>query len=366
MAANPKTVVPPALALPAIEDAFPRNLHPYWPRLQEKTRSWLLEKRLMPADKVEKYADGLCYTNLVAGYYLGAPDALLSAIADFSAWFFAWDDRHDRDVIHARPANWRRLAVQLHAATEAPQLHLDHKDPLVAGYADCVHRFYGFRSRAWSARFARRFHVVIDAYDQEFHNRMSGTVPSVDEYIALRRNTFAHWIWIDLLEATAEYELPSWVRKNEAFIRAALACQDFSAWYNDLCSLPKELAGEELHNLGISLIKYEGLSVREATAEVHRRVQGTVDDFLAAEKEVAQLADSVEQLGQHGKELADAIRSCTGNMRNWFSSVYWFHHESGRYAVDNWDDRATPPYISDEPGRPAGEHEQSDQVGEHA
>ncbi|MZD06453.1 multidrug MFS transporter, partial [Streptomyces sp. SID5785] len=51
VAAYPETVVPPALALPAIEDAFPRNLHPYWPRLQEKTRSWLLEKRLMPADK---------------------------------------------------------------------------------------------------------------------------------------------------------------------------------------------------------------------------------------------------------------------------------------------------------------------------
>src|SRR4051794_11544193 len=57
-------VVPPSLALPVIESAFPRRLHPYWPRLQEKTRRWLLEKRLMPADKVQEYADGLCYTDL--------------------------------------------------------------------------------------------------------------------------------------------------------------------------------------------------------------------------------------------------------------------------------------------------------------
>ncbi|MGW3726139.1 multidrug MFS transporter, partial [Streptomyces sp. NPDC000851] len=45
--------IPPSLSLPMIEAAFPRQLHPYWPRLQEKTRTWLLEKRLMPADKVE-------------------------------------------------------------------------------------------------------------------------------------------------------------------------------------------------------------------------------------------------------------------------------------------------------------------------
>ncbi|MGY0018561.1 terpene synthase family protein [Streptomyces sp. cg35] len=361
MPAYPQTAVPPALALPVIEDAFPRNLHPYWPKLQEKTRSWLLEKRLMPADKVEKYADGLCYTDLMAGYYMGAPNEVLAAICDYSAWFFVWDDRHDRDVIHGRTTSWRRLAVQLHAATEAPQLHLRHKDPLVAAFAESVDRLYGSLSRTWSARFARHFHVVIDAYDQEFHNRMTGTVPSVDEYISLRRNTFAHWIWLDLLEPTAQYELPAWVRKNAAFTRAALACQDFAAWYNDLCSLPKELAGDELHNLGISLIKHEGLSLQEAIVEVRRRVQGTIEEFLAAEVEVEQLAVATENIGPHGRELATAIRSCVGNMRNWFSSVYWFHHESGRYAVDSWDDRSTPPYVTDD--EPT---EQTNQVGECA
>ncbi|GDY62908.1 hypothetical protein SAV14893_023010 [Streptomyces avermitilis] len=103
-----------------IETDFPRQLHPYWPRLQEKTRSWLLEKRLMPADKVEEYADGLCYTDLMAGYYIGAPDEVLQAIADYSAWFFVWDDRHDRDVIHRRATAWRQLRFQLHTALDSP------------------------------------------------------------------------------------------------------------------------------------------------------------------------------------------------------------------------------------------------------
>ncbi|WP_099055058.1 epi-isozizaene synthase [Streptomyces fodineus] len=341
-------VVPPSLALPVIESAFPRQLHPYWPRLQHKTRLWLLEKRLMPADKVQEYADGLCYTDLMAGYYLGAPDEVLQAIADYSAWFFVWDDRHDRNVVHGRAGAWRRLRYRLHAALDAPRHHLHHPDPLVAGFADSVLRLYGFLSRTWNLRFARHFHAVIEAYDREFRNRTAGYIPGVEEYLALRRHTFAHWIWTDLLEPSAGCELPAIVRKNPAYRRAALLSQEFAAWYNDLCSLPKEIAGDEVHNLGISLITHEGLSLEESVDEVRRRVEECISQFIEAEEDALRFADSLADGTVQGKELSAAVRACVGNMRNWFSSVYWFHHESGRYMVDTWDDRSTPPYVTNE------------------
>ncbi|MEU2282780.1 epi-isozizaene synthase [Streptomyces sp. NPDC013178] len=340
--------VPPSLSLPVIEAAFPRQLHPYWPRLQEKTRSWLLEKRLMPADKVAEYADGLCYTDLMAGYYLGASDEVLQAIADYSAWFFVWDDRHDRDVVHDRAAAWRQLRFRLHAALDAPTAHLHHEDPLVAGLADSVGRLYSFLPGTWNARFARHFHEVIEAYDREFRNRVEGRIPTVAEYLALRRLTFAHWIWTDLLEQSAGCELPDAVRKHPAYRRAALLSQEFAAWYNDLCSLPKEIAGDEVHNLGISLVTHEGLTLEEAVDEVRRRVEECISEFLAVEKDVLRLADRLDDGTVHGKQLGTAVRDCVENMRNWFSSVYWFHHESGRYMVDSWDDRSTPPYVNNE------------------
>ncbi|MFJ6647576.1 epi-isozizaene synthase [Streptomyces sp. NPDC091290] len=340
--------VPPSLSLPVIEEAFPRQLHPYWPRLQEKTRTWLLEKRLMPADKVEEHADGLCYTDLMAGYYTEAPEDVLQAIADYSAWFFVWDDRHDRDIVHRRPAAWRRLRTRLHAALDAPENHLRHADPLVAGLADSLVRLYSFLSPSWNTRFARHFHAVIDAYDREFVNRTEGRIPTVDEYLALRRLTFAHRIWTDLLEPSAQLELPDPVRKHPAYVRAALLSQDFAAWYNDLCSLPKEIAGDEVHNLGISLVTHERLTLEEAIAEIRRRVDSCISEFLVAEREAQEFADSLSDGTRRGKELGAAVRTCVGDMRNWFSSVYWFHHESGRYKVDSWDDRSTPPYVSNE------------------
>jgi epi-isozizaene synthase len=340
--------VPPALSLPVIEAAFPRRLHPYWPRLQENTRSWLLKKRLMPADKVEEYADGLCYTDLMAGYYLGAPDEVLQAIADYSAWFFVWDDRHDRDIVHRRPVAWRRLRLRLHAALESPRDHLHHQDPLVVGFADSVVRLYSYLGPTWNARFARHFHAVIDAYDREFRNRTLGRVPRVDAYLELRRLTFAHWIWTDLLELSAGRELPDTVRKHPAYRRAALLSQEFAAWYNDLCSLPKEIAGDEVHNLGISLIQHEGMTLEEAVRDVRRRIEECISEFLAAEKEALQFADTLADGTVPGKELSVAVRAIVANMRNWFSTVYWFHHESGRYRVDSWDDRSTPPYVNNE------------------
>jgi epi-isozizaene synthase len=331
------------LALPVVETDFPRRLDPYWPLVRDSAHEWLLHSRLMSSEVVRNHADDLRYTDLVAGYYVGGPAMVLSAIVDFSGWFFVWDDRHDRDISHRRDDAWARRSDALHAAVENPHAHLGHPDPLVAAFSDAVSRLYSFLSDRWNARFAGHFHPVIDAYDQEFHNRVTGTVPTVAEYVELRRHTFGHWVWLDLLELTAQHELPRQVRDSDAYRRAGLASQDFSAWYNDLCSLPKELAAADVHNLGISLIHHDGLTMPQAVAEVHRRVSARVTDFREAEEDVLRLLAKPGMAPQ----LRDAVRSCLFNMRNWISSVYWFHHESGRYRVKAWDDPSLPPYVND-------------------
>ena len=103
-----------------------------------------------------------------------------------------------------------------------------------------------------------------------------------------------------------------------------------------------------MHNLGISLITHEKLTLEEAITEVRRRVEECISEFLDAEQGALRLADTLDDGTVGGKETSAAVRACVGNMRNWFSSVYWFHHESGRYRVDSWDDRSTPPYVNNE------------------
>lgn len=273
-----------------VEVGFPRHLDPYLDRVRASSRAWLREQRLELSSE-----DALRYPELVAGYYVGGPVPVLSAIVDFSCWFFVWDDQHDQDVAHRRAPAWWRRSDALCAAVETPQDFMRHPDPLVTNGSSST--------------------------------RVGGTVPTLAEHLELRRHTFAHRLWLDLLELTARYELPDWLRDSDAYRRAGLASQDFCAWYNDLCSLSKDLAAGDVHNIGICLVHHQGLTAREAADETHRMVCGRLDDFRAAEREVLDLVAGVPP------RLRTAVHSCLFNMRNWISSTYWFHHES-RYVSD--------------------------------
>jgi epi-isozizaene synthase len=335
--------VPPELAIPLVETAFHRDRHADWPRLREHSHAWLLAQRLMPVDIAQNHADGLRYTNLIAGYYVGASSAALEMISDFSIWFFVWDDFHGRCAFHRHDQAWQRLKRDLHLALDAPEWHLRDADPLVAGLADCVHRFNAQLPRRWADRFALHFHEVIDGYDQEYAQRIVNQVPDVETYKALRCLTFGYWVWLDCLELAAGCELPPDIIAWDEYRRAGLASQEFSGWYNDLCSLPKELAAGEIHNLGICLIRHDGLSLEQATIETRRRIEERVKDFLLAEQQV------LHRLERSGlpPDVDKAVRHCVLNMRNWISSVYWFHHESSRYRVADWQDSSQPPYVHD-------------------
>lgn len=329
------------LGLQEIEVGFTRRFDRHREQVRASSHAWLREQRLMPADLVCEQAEDLRYPDLVAGYYVGGPAPVLSAITDFSCWFFVWDDQHDRDIAHRRDHMWVRRSDALRTAITTPRACVRHPDPLVAGFADSVCRLYSYLGDRWNTRFAGHFQGVLDAYQQEFHNRVTGTVPTVAEYLTSRRHTFAHWVWLDLLELTAQYELPPTIQNSDPYRRAGLASQDFCAWYNDLCSLPKELAAGDVHNLGISLIHHNGLTQRQATAETRRMVRARITDFLNAEQDLTHL------IAGTAPELRTATRSCLFNMRNWMSSTYWFHHESGRYRVEAWDDPSLPPYLND-------------------
>ncbi|HET7329623.1 terpene synthase family protein [Dyella sp.] len=336
-------VVSPEYAIALVETQFTRHRDQNWLQLRSQTHAWTVARGLLPPDIARIHANGLRYVNLVAGYYVDAPAKALRTILDFSIWFFIWDDHHGRYALHGHDRRWGRLRDALHIVLSEPSLHTNDPDPLVAGLADCVQRFYQQLDERWNKRFATHFHAVIEAYDREYHERIAQLVPSVEDYLALRRHTFGYEVWIDCLELAAGQALPRDVIDWPEYRDAGLASQEFSGWYNDLCSLPKELASGELHNLGISLIHHHDLSMPEAIAEVRRRVTSRVKDFLRAEQTLLRRLAS-EQLAP---EMEGAVRHCLSNMRNWISSVYWFHHESGRYRVEEWEDRAQPPYVRD-------------------
>jgi epi-isozizaene synthase len=342
---------PPPTRLPIVESDFTRRQHPACARVRETTKQWLLDTGLMEDAVAHTHTDALLYTELIAGYYVGAPEPALQAISDFSSWFFVWDDFHNNAASHRDTASWTDLDRQLRQVTRAPHEHGHHPRPFASALADALLRLNACLGPAWSARFAGHFLPILDAYTREFRERIDGIVPTPADYLEHRRHTFGHWVWLDLLEVAADHELPAHIRDSELYRRAGLASQDFSALYNDLYSLPKELAAGETHNYATTLIRHDGLTEAQAIAQLRARILECIDVFLGAEPELDELAGGLQP------PVSDALRSCVFNMRNWISSVYWFHHESGRYRMADWLDPALPPYVDTYVfWTPGGEH----------
>ncbi|GAB2712925.1 terpene synthase family protein [Nocardia thraciensis] len=334
--------VPTAVRIPMIEDGFVRRWHRGRWDVRRTCKQWMAEQGLLSASVADSYADDLLgYTDLVSGYYVGASADVVQAIADFSVWFFCWDDRHSVYARHRTDDAWWELSATLRRAVEQPARYVSHTEPLSAAFAESVGRLYGRLGPRWDARFAGHMAGVFDAYDREYRNLAGGVVPTVTEYLQLRRWTFGHDVWIDLLELTAGRELPSAVRSHRVYQRAAHASQEFASSYNDLCSLPKELSAGDIHNLGICLMHHDGRSVAAAQRAVRDHVIDCVHRFVAAETELRSLWGPADW----PLTVLAAVESCVSNMRNWISSTYWFHHESGRYRMQKWADPAWPPYI---------------------
>jgi hypothetical protein len=204
--------VPSAARLAVVEEGFVRQWHPYRWELRDTTRQWASQQGLLPGDVESAYADDLLrYTDLIAGYYVGESVPVVQAIADFSTWFFVWDDWHAVAARRRQDQAWYQLSAALRAALRDPRSHRTHPTPPVAGLADIFARLFTLLGPTWNAR---------------------------------------------------------------------LAGQEFSSRYNDLCSMLKEIAAGEVHNLGVSLMRHEGLDFDQAQAEVRAYVADRVQRFL--------------------------------------------------------------------------------------
>ncbi len=114
-----RRLVGEACRIASIERSFERRFDPHRRALHAHCVRWIGEQSLAPAGSPPADLRALRYPDLVAGYYVGAPPAVLEAIAGLSVWFFVWDDRHDEDARRLRRAAWARLRDALCAVRGA-------------------------------------------------------------------------------------------------------------------------------------------------------------------------------------------------------------------------------------------------------
>ncbi|MEU7634203.1 terpene synthase family protein [Nocardia sp. NPDC049220] len=243
---------------------------------------------------------------------------------------FLLDDRIGFDEYDS-PEDFQDHISRLDRILETGQA--ETRDPgLETALAECLQRIYPRQSHSWRRRIRQNFLDCIFAMGIELDNRREGHSPGLQEYISMRRNTIALYLFLDVAEFIHRIELSDALYDSSEMCDLHESFADIAGWMNDMASYHKEDAAGEV-NL-IHVVRAEkNLSLVAAFDEVADMIESRVTDYIEAEHA---LKGSAAYLNSTSNER-DAVEIMTQTVRNGLGMYVRLHRESPRYA--NQDSR---------------------------
>ena len=226
-----------------------------------------------------------------------------------------------RDPDSQRAAATRVLAfLRGEPDTDRATLALVLTVPLAGGITDVWVRLAARTGPAWRARFVEHVARYLAANAWEADNRRTGRVPTIGEYLTMRRHSSATALFFDLIEALGS-ELSGSSRADTSLSVLVGHAHNIVAWFNDIVSWRKELRASDWHNMVLVVRNEHGVSLTEAVRRVVTRHDAEVRAFVARR---AALAPEVRaDPAVHGL-VTGLSYSIRGN-------IDW-SRDSGRYA----------------------------------
>ncbi|MGJ6961563.1 terpene synthase family protein [Streptosporangium sp. G11] len=215
----------------------------------------------------------------------GVESALL--FAKWLTWLFHFDDEWDE-----KPAG---RAAEIVEATFA-RLDLVARTPSHASsavelaFGDLWRATTGRMSTRWRHRFLAGLAAQGEACRTEAENRCAGRVPSPAEYPRLRRGTAGPYLF-DLVEPCLGVEVPAGLRESTTWRTLVDACNDVTAWCNDVASHHKERANGDVHNYVTVAATAFGLSDTGAVSWVNNRIAARAEDLRTSARRLPALFD---------------------------------------------------------------------------
>ncbi|MFF4417280.1 terpene synthase family protein [Streptosporangium sp. NPDC001559] len=200
--------------------------------------------------------------------------------------------------------------------------------PVEAAFRDLWGTTAPRMSRRWRERFAHGLAAQGAACRTEAENRCAGRVPSITEYPVLRRGTVGPYLF-DLVEPCLGVEVPAELRECRTWRTLVDACNDVTAWCNDVASHHKERANGDVHNYVMVAAHAFGLSDAEAVAWVNDRIAERAEDLRAAARRLPGLFD---EFGLTPVEARNASKVACAFLTAPRAQLEWLL-ESERYDV---------------------------------
>ncbi len=311
-----------SLIIPAIYCSFPPAINPEADAVQAQVTAWAKHFQLIQSPQALERFTASKFGYLTARAFPRAPFTPLTIVADWNVWLFLLDDHSDESGFGRDPARMQAVLGGLLGILydESPAAH---EGPLASALRDLWDRLRAHSTPVWQARFIRTVEDYFTSCVAEATNRAAERIPSVEDYIALRRQTGALLTNIDMIDLTERIGLPEEIRTGPIVTELTAQANDIVCWTNDIVSLRKEMARGDVHNLVLVLRHEHGDSLQDAVNVAARMVRERTEAFEELERARPRWDAAIET----DLEKYEAV------LRAWIRGNFDWGRDSGRYTL---------------------------------
>jgi pentalenene synthase len=265
------------------------------------------------------------YAQLASRFHPMATGADLDLGVDQMSWFFLFDDLFD-GPLGKRPD---KVSELVEVTASALRSRLPASAPMIAhAFADLWQRTCHGMSRTWQLRSATHWQRYLIGYCCEAELRVSGRHANSAEHLRLRRDTIGVQPTLDMAERVGHFEVPSALFDAPELVEMRGLAAEVTSIHNDICSVEKEEAAGDVHNLVFILQREQGISRDEAVADMSSMLARRVTRFLELE---AGLPGLCARLGLCPTERDACARYDNDALRTVMRGDFDWAEESGRY-----------------------------------
>ncbi|KAI0703666.1 terpenoid synthase [Cerioporus squamosus] len=308
---------PTRLFFPDLIAAFPYPLrvNRHGQRVSEESKQWLLAGCRLSKKRRAAF-DGLKGGLLTAECYPLADYDQLRVCCDFINYLFNLDDICEK-------LDGKRAASTAHEIIGA--LRNPHGYRPTSAVGRLTQSFWSRLTATGSLNAQKRF---IDTFELYFHaviqqvkDKASDTIPDLESYIAMRRDTSGCKPCWALIEYAYNLDLPDWVMEHPVVEGLGDAANDLVTWSNDIFSYNVEQARGDTHNMIVVVQNQEGLELQEAIDYVGDLCFGCIDRFEALRR----------ALPSWGPEIDAQLQVYIDGLADWMIGNLVWSFETTRY-----------------------------------
>ncbi|KAL3464020.1 terpene synthase metal binding domain protein [Aspergillus heterothallicus] len=288
-------------------------VNPHYAEIRAESEKWLAEKCAF----AERATRRLSKTDFSYFCSVSAPRAgreELRTVCDWGNWVFPFDDMFDNGALRADPTRAQEVIESLLAG-------MGMNDPLIQVHNSVWDRIVEGSPVGTQRRFAKTMHDYCMGSLAQVQNASKKSFPSIEEMLALRRQSAGVAPLFALVEYAHKLNIPDTVFKSKSIQEIERIGVDFVLIQNDILSYCKEEREGVTHNL-VAIARRTGLSAQSAFTHIGDMLRARYRDWYLALTELPSWGEDVDVQVQ---EYIEGVRAVVRANLAWsFRSQRYF------------------------------------------